>query len=361
MRITFVLPNLRLYGGIKSTLQMAQALHQLGHQVTVVHPRLPGRDGKSIFNLRKTAVQLVRLLQSFGKPEKWHSFTGEIMHVPYLAVRFLPDADVLVLTWWADAEKFCEVPAAKGRPIHFVRSYETWGGPPEIVQKVYSLPLPRVTNSEVLAGQIPGHTLCAIHNGLDDVFFRPIRPRETSSVTVGLLYRLQGWKRMDDALQVLSALKSNHPALNVTVFGEAIAQRHKIRCQQLGIEYVHLPSGEALWEVYSTLDIFLFTSDETEAFGNPPLEAMAAGCAVVTTAVGAIPAYSEDGVSALHCAPGDTAQMVALIKALIDDPDRRSALADQAVNRAREYRWVDQAKKFESVLESMMAGEADLG
>ena len=126
---------------------------------------------------------------------------------------------------------------------------------------------------------------------------------------------------------------------------------HKAALDRLGhYEYEYLPSGKDLLRTYQKIDIFLFTSDSTEAFGNPPLEAMAAGCAVVTTRVGAIPDYSVDGESALHSEPFDTEKMTHLVQHLIDDVDARQKLVSAAQKTALNRGWKSQALKLQTVL-----------
>lgn len=346
-----------LYGGIKSTLQMAEALQQLGHDVSVVYPLLPGRDGLPWWNLRKTAVQIVRLIQSLtGKPN-WFTFTGNLIAAPFHNERYLPKADVLVLTWWADVARFHSADPSLGKVIHFVRSYETWGGPESKVEQVYSLDIPRVTNSEALARRFTVAPIGVIPNGLDEVFFEDKKPRiQRDTINIGILYRLQDWKRMDDAITVLLDIKKQYPDAGVIVFGETIKPKHRRALSELGdYEYSHLPSGSALRDVYQKIDVFLFTSDETEAFGNPPLEAMAMGCAVVATRVGAIPSYSVDGETALQCNPGDTRAMTTLVKSLLVDTGLRNRLAAAAEQAAQKHRWVYQAEKFQALLTSNLS------
>lgn len=329
---------------------MAEALQQLGHDVTVVYPRLPGRDGQPWWRPRKTLVQLARWIESFWWQPNWVNFSGNLIQVPRLAEKYLPDADILVLTWWADVAKLHNVASAKGKVLHFIRSYETWGGPPDLVEKIYALDIPRVANSAQLARQLPLPPIAAIHNGIDGIFFDAEHTR-TGPTTLGFLYRLQNWKQMDDAIDVAQKVIAKNPEVSLLVFGETLKKDHGRKLRALpNFEYIHLPSGPALKAAYEKIDIFLFTSDETEAFGNPPLEAMAAGCAVVATKVGAVPVYSVDQQTALLCDVRDREQMIAAVQSLIDDAELRSELGNRARESARQYRWIEQAKLFEKVL-----------
>jgi peptidoglycan/LPS O-acetylase OafA/YrhL len=64
-----------------------------------------------------------------------------------------------------------------------------------------------------------------------------------------------------------------------------------------------------------------------EAMPVSVIEALAAGIAVVTTPVGAIPEILQDGVSALLVPPGDTWKLAEAIRRLLKDPALRAGIA----------------------------------
>ncbi|MBV1875996.1 MAG: hypothetical protein KUG79_00005, partial [Pseudomonadales bacterium] len=199
MKITFVLPSIRLYGGIKSTITMADELSKLGHDVSLVYPLLPGRDGLPWWNLRRYAVQTIRFFQNWLLPNLWFQFSGHLIAAPWLSARFLPPADFLILTWWSDVIELHNIASDRGYPIHFVRSYETWGGPDTQVKKTYTLPLTKIATSQTLANRLPIKPAAIIANGLDHNFFSlaPAADTQLPICRIGVLYRQQDWKRMD--------------------------------------------------------------------------------------------------------------------------------------------------------------------
>ncbi len=115
-------------------------------------------------------------------------------------------------------------------------------------------------------------------------------------------------------------------------------------------EYYRLPHGKKLRDIYRSLDIFLFTSNETEAFGNPPFEALACGTAVVSTTVGAVPEYLSDGINARLCAPGDVECLAQCVIELIDQPEQRQRLADAGAGVVGQLDWSTSAARFEELL-----------
>jgi glycosyltransferase involved in cell wall biosynthesis len=73
-----------------------------------------------------------------------------------------------------------------------------------------------------------------------------------------------------------------------------------------------------------------------EGFGLPVLEAMACGVTVLTTRRLALPEVGGDAVA--YSEP-DAASIATALGELLDDPDRRKALAAAAVERAAGFTW----------------------
>ena len=113
------------------------------------------------------------------------------------------------------------------------------------------------------------------------------------------------------------------------------------------------PNDATLRRLYSTAGVFLYPS-LSEGFGLPPLEAMACGCPVVATRVGAVPEYARDGFNALLAAPGDAGEMARGVETLLDDPALGRKLAANGLRTAGEYAIERAAKRFEAALEKAL-------
>jgi len=87
-----------------------------------------------------------------------------------------------------------------------------------------------------------------------------------------------------------------------------------------------------------------------EGFGFVPLEAMAAGVAVVATDVGAIGEVVGDG--ALLVAPGDADALAGAIATLLDVDDVRVALIERGRVRATHFTWTACAQGLTDLYES---------
>ncbi len=106
-------------------------------------------------------------------------------------------------------------------------------------------------------------------------------------------------------------------------------------------------SGQPLSTAYASSDLLVFPST-TETFGNVVLEAMASGLVPVCVRKGGPAGVIQHGVTGLLAEPRNPADLAEKIENLLDHPDRRHDMAEQALRYARQQAW---DLKFESMFE----------
>lgn len=91
-----------------------------------------------------------------------------------------------------------------------------------------------------------------------------------------------------------------------------------------------------------------------EGFGLPPLEAMACGCPVVTSRVGAVPEVC--GNAALYFDPADPRSLTDALQRLLTETDQAAQLRDAGLARAAKFSWRRAAEVLRETIEPGIAG-----
>jgi len=105
------------------------------------------------------------------------------------------------------------------------------------------------------------------------------------------------------------------------------------------------------------LDIFLLTSRH-EGLPRALLEALAAGLPAVSTAVGGIPELLDGRRNGLLCPSGDGACLSDSVVRLIDSPELRRSLANEADASIEPFSAATMVSRLTEVYEALLKGEA---
>jgi glycosyltransferase involved in cell wall biosynthesis len=145
-----------------------------------------------------------------------------------------------------------------------------------------------------------------------------------------------GWlEREKGILELLEACAAirGRAAFHLTIAGGGHAEaeaRLFVKTNQLSpfVDFAGWVRGEELNRLFAQSDVLVLPS-WAEGFPMAVVEAMAAGLAVLTTAVGVIPDVLTDGIDALIVPPRDVKALTAALERLIIDKDLRDTLQTQ--------------------------------
>jgi glycosyltransferase involved in cell wall biosynthesis len=189
-----------------------------------------------------------------------------------------------------------------------------------------------------------------IPNGIDLPGLKSARER-TKKTRGRILFvgRLESMKGVDTLLHACAQrLKRADWDLRIVGEGSQMKELKKLS-KDLGLDdrvsFLGRLTGPLLWNEYAEAEVFCGLS-RSEALGNVFLEAQAAGCAVVATAVGGIPDIVRHGDTGLLVAPDDPGAAATAIGRLLGDGTVREAMAARGIELAEAYDWDMIAERY---------------
>jgi glycosyltransferase involved in cell wall biosynthesis len=278
-----------------------------------------------------------------------------------VTARDLPDADVVIATWWETAEWVAQLPPEKGVPVYFVQHHETVfdGQPADRVAATYRLPMRKIVCakwlSELMRVEYRDEKAIHVPYGMDHELFQA-PPRSKQKVpTACMMYSPSHFKGSDVAFRAFDRARRELPELKLVVFGEQIPRAQD--GMPADATFIHRPPQKRIPRIYAESDMFLFSS-RCEGFGLPVIEAMACRTPVIATPTGAGPEAVAGGGGILVRIddPADLASAVLRI-ARMDESTWRG-MSQAAFETARAYDWQRSAKLFESALMEIVAAAA---
>lgn len=172
-----------------------------------------------------------------------------------------------------------------------------------------------------------------IYNGLPDV---PYRKEREATWTIGFVARLDKAKGVMVLLDAFKQIADKWPRLRLRLVGQGdVSAAVAERARELGIADRVEAEGYSDADIPATLESFRVYAFPSFHEGLPYsiLEAMRAGCTIVSTSVGGIPEVLRDGLEGVLVPPRDPAALANAIDRLVSD-DATSSLLGRAA-RAR--------------------------
>jgi glycosyltransferase involved in cell wall biosynthesis len=352
LQITFVLPGRNRSGGTRVTVDMANALIQRGHRVRIAHRRSRGFQLRRLKReLQEMPRRLERAILHLGgwSNDDWvHTFKGPIDAYRRLdELRFCPgEAVIAVASFTVEDVRQLHQDVVKIRYCHGFQEDR-----PEWMREVWSGSMATIAVARTIVPRLEQYSgekvVDVVPNGIHASEYYPEQRLRDG---IGTIYGTHSAKAPEFTLDLLDHISKRWPGVPRYVFGMGPRPRSIPRSQ-----YWHLPSVEKARELYNRSKVWLVTS-AYEGFGLPILEAMACGCAVVSTETLGALELVEDGRNGLLVPVGGAEAFLGRIERLLCDDPYRLGLVDAGGQTARRFRWEAAAAKMEVVLGRLMSG-----
>jgi len=320
MKISFVEPHLRLFGGIRRVIELANRLMARGHDVTIYHS-----DGNpcewmacEAKTRRSTAVlkgQHEVLIYNDPNPKD------------YLLVKL---AKARLKVHYTLGLYNSHVLKSKGPRIFLLRNRKTL-----ILKMMLRAPHLQVSNATWMREWLIENMKlrsALLFGGVNHEIFHPVQvvknPAEMRLLCTG---DPRTGKGTNAVLQAVHLARLEEPAIVLDrYYGKDVQQ-------------------ERMAAVYSAADIFV-DGQTSGGWNNPVAEAMACKVPVVCTDIGGVRDFAFHEKTALLVPPDDHQAMAAAILRLSRSPSIRETLRENAFQHIHKFNWDKSAAELERLL-----------
>lgn len=188
---------------------------------------------------------------------------------------------------------------------------------------------------------------------------------ENESVTIlylGNISKAKGVQEVVNAYQILSgpAGLKNLKCVMVGEGGMLDELRDQATAQKLDIQFPGYVRNKQKTAAFKNAHVYVFPSAH-EGMPNSVLEAMALGLPVVTTRVGGVPDFFENGKMGFFLDNQKPEHIAEKIQYLLDRPELMNQISEYNYRYAREHFYAGKvAKRFQHIVESVLAkGKSD--
>ncbi len=356
LKLSFVLPHADLSGGIRVVATYAEKLQNRGHEVVIVSQP---RAAPSFFEKAKALLR-GKWLRAIGSSAS-HFDTVDVHHIVLESARpvvdaDLPDADIVLATWWETAEWVSRLSEAKGKKVYFVQGHEVFAPlPAERSAATYRLPLHKIAVStwlkNVMRDEYGETNVSVVPNAVDHRKFAVEVREKREILTIGFVFSTNAVKNTRLAIDVCMKAKLAYPELRVICFGGE--EPDGDLALPGWVDFRFQPPQSDIPQIYADCDAWLFTS-EAEGFGLPILEAMACRTPVLATLAGAAPDLIADGVNG-YLVDSNVAAFMAKIHLLVSMSSKEwRDLSLAAFETASGYTWEASVSKLEDELVALV-------
>lgn len=354
-KIVFVLPSIKIGGGNRVILELANELVLDGIEVDVVYP-MNSKDQHTFIVSNKInfievgqqrnsrLYKLINLFKTFTYLNKNYKETNIVLTDPLMSL-FIPlikKNKIHRFIQASDYNIFDDLYILKN--IIFLKIYK------QLTKLSYKLDVNYIFNSKftyenfLKVSAREDVKLKLVHPAVNHMIFNNQNMRENNKMNVCLIARKHPMKGF---LDFLEPFNSGQISGIDSVY--VLSHDNLSEFDLSNVILVEPKSDEEIAHYMNKSHIFISTS-WWEGFGLPPLEAMACGCAVVLSDAGGVDEYAIKSQNCLIYEPRNKNDLIRHVEYLIQHDDKRREIRKEAIVQAANFSWNHSKNQFLKVI-----------
>ena len=340
MKIAFIIPGGGRSGGVKCTVKVANGLLHRGHKVRILVKKV----GKS----PRAQLRKLWLRTRYKDGSSWiDMFEEPVEEFDNIERCDFENNEIVVASGWWAATELRRLSNNGIIKVHHVRGILNYA---DQMRAAWDENVPKIVVAsyieEVIKQTCDQKVYAIIPDGIDESEFYPSVPEDQRN-GIGTIFGQGYHKDPDTVLGVLRHLRKNRPQTPQRVF--SIHRKPKDVPRKI---FHRLPPLEKAREIYSLSQVW-FLGSCSEGFGLPILEAMACGCAVVSTSCGGPQDIIENGENGFLVDVGDVEHIVDRINELLDNVELRKRFIANSKETLKKFSWENSIDKLETALSNL--------
>ncbi|MBN1371476.1 MAG: glycosyltransferase family 4 protein [Anaerolineaceae bacterium] len=344
MVITFILSSLRLSGGVRDIVEIANRLANDHRKIVFVVP------GKTVdADIQKELSPTIEIRETA------HSGAGKLslINLARLSIelaRLVPKSDIIISTQSPTTVStfIASILLRQGTPVWFYQDYVEmfldrpvifWLAKNALRWHKSAIVLSKHSKEE-LKSRVRGKRVVVCRVGLSHVeFLHPLTADERnenkdqakSILFLGDMRPRKGWYDFWEAMDYVYKAKPDAKVWFVS----------KDRCEipsSIPCVFIYRPDRKEIARLMASCDVFVSAS-WWESFGIPPLEAMACGAPVAMTDSRGGREYAKHMVNCLMVPAQDPVELAKAIIRILEEPELEATLRKNGPITAAEFSW----------------------
>ena len=328
----------------RQLLEYGNYLYSKGHYVSVLRPLNRGYTRSKKDAIEKKLGEIAYLISGrkirYIRKLPWIEVKCPVKIIPSLNEKYISPCDITFFSIKAFLPSLEKLSDSYGKKVMRICSIFFAEGVKSLPSDIYP-----VANSSLIKQLLEerlGREVYLVVNGVNTkIFNNPFERKNPQTIGMFFYNKRPEHKGMEDGFWIMEQLHKRYPYLKFQVAGE-----WRERYIPLFVKFIDGRRIENLVNFYRSTDILIFPGKK-DACPNPPMEAMACRCAVVTTEVGGISDYTVKDKSAIVVSPGDKEGILYGVMKLLENNDFFRQISEEGYKKIQEFSVEKQGEKLE--------------